>query len=90
MLSERIFAGGDPDGFFAGCAVSPFKQTEGECFAQYAKLCRKAAAGARFIITQLGYDARKFQELVRIMKTFTGWNSQRWLRFMFSHRVRPA
>jgi methylenetetrahydrofolate reductase (NADPH) len=67
MLSERIFSGGDPDGFFAGCAVSPFKQTEGECFAQYAKLCRKAAAGARFIITQLGYDARKFQELVRIM-----------------------
>lgn len=66
MLSERIKASGDPDGFFAGCAVSPFKWTEGESFAQYAKLCRKAAAGARFVITQLGYDARKFEELIRI------------------------
>jgi methylenetetrahydrofolate reductase (NADPH) len=67
LLSDRIVDGGDPDEFFAGCAVSPFKQAEGECFAQYAKLCRKAAAGARFVITQLGYDARKFEELIRIM-----------------------
>jgi methylenetetrahydrofolate reductase (NADPH) len=66
LLSERIQASGDPDVFFGGCAVSPFKQTEGECFAQYAKLCRKVAAGAQFIITQLGYDARKFQELIQI------------------------
>jgi methylenetetrahydrofolate reductase (NADPH) len=68
MLSDRINASGDPEGFFAGCAVSPFKRTEGECFAQYAKLCRKAAAGAQFIITQLGYDARKFKELIQIQK----------------------
>jgi methylenetetrahydrofolate reductase (NADPH) len=68
VLSERIKASGDPDGFFSGCAVSPFKRTEGECFAQYAKLCRKAAAGARFVITQLGYDARKFKELIQIQK----------------------
>lgn len=68
VLSERIKASGDPDGFFAGCAVSPFKRTEGECFAQYAKLCRKAAAGAQFAITQLGYDARKFKELIQIQK----------------------
>jgi methylenetetrahydrofolate reductase (NADPH) len=68
LLSERINASGDPDGFFAGCAVSPFKRTEGECFAQYAKLCRKAAAGAQFVITQLGYDARKFKELIQIKK----------------------
>lgn len=68
LLSERISASGDPDGFFAGCAVSPFKKTEGECFAQYAKLCRKAAAGAQFIITQLGYDARKFKELLQIQE----------------------
>jgi methylenetetrahydrofolate reductase (NADPH) len=68
MLSERINASGDPEGFFAGCAVSPFKRTEGECFAQYAKLCRKAAAGAQFSITQLGYDARKFKELIQIQK----------------------
>ena len=53
QLSQRIIESGDPDGFFAGCAVSPFKYTEAECFAQYAKLCRKIAAGAQFIITQL-------------------------------------
>ena len=66
MLSERLEANGDPDPFFTGCAVSPFKTTEAESFAQYAKMCRKAAAGARFIITQLGYDARKFAELMHI------------------------
>lgn len=64
MLSDRLHETGDPDGFFAGCAISPFKHTEGECFAQYAKLCRKFSAGARFVITQLGYDARKFSELI--------------------------
>jgi methylenetetrahydrofolate reductase (NADPH) len=64
MLNQRINKSGDPDGFFSGCAVSPFKYTEAESFAQYAKLCRKVAAGARFIITQLGYDARKFEELM--------------------------
>lgn len=67
ILSERIQAAGDPDGFFSGCAVSPFKQREGECFAQYAKLCRKIAGGANFIITQLGYDARKFAELMGVL-----------------------
>ena len=61
---------GDPDVFNAGAAVSPFKYTEGESFAQYAKLCRKVAAGAQFIITQLGYDVRKFHELRKV---------QRWL-----------
>jgi methylenetetrahydrofolate reductase (NADPH) len=64
MLSERINASGDPDDFLTGCAVSPFKYTEAESFAQYAKLCRKSKAGAQFVITQLGYDARKFQELL--------------------------
>jgi methylenetetrahydrofolate reductase (NADPH) len=68
MLSERLAASGDPDRFFAGCAVSPFKQTEAECFAQYAKLCRKVAAGARYVITQLGYDVRKFHELIQIQR----------------------
>lgn len=65
-LGERMQKGGDPDPFFTGCAVSPFKYTKGECFAQYAKLCRKVNAGARFIITQLGYDAVKFAELIEI------------------------
>ncbi len=68
MLNERLSAGGDPDPFFPGCAVSPFKTNEAETFAQYAKLCRKSAAGAQFIITQLGYDMDKFRELMRMME----------------------
>ena len=67
MLNKRLYEAGDPDGFFTGCAVSPFKATEGECFAQYAKLCRKVNAGASFITTQLGYDSRKYEELIQIM-----------------------
>ncbi len=64
MLSDRFDRDGDPEGFFTGCAVSPFKKTKGECHAQYAKLCKKIAAGAQFVITQLGYDVQKFQELL--------------------------
>ncbi len=67
LLNERLAASGDPDGFFTGCAVSPFKATQAECFAQYAKLCRKVTAGAQFAITQLGYDAGKFAEVLRIL-----------------------
>ena len=66
LISKRVKAAGDPDGFFTGCAVSPFKRTEGETIAQYAKMSRKVAAGAQFAITQLGYDARKFHELIGI------------------------
>ena len=55
-------------GFFVGCAVSPFKRTEAECLAQYAKLRMKTAVGADFVITQLGYDARKFQELRQVQR----------------------
>ena len=68
LLTQRIQAAGDPDGFFTGCAVSPFKSTEGECVAQYAKLSRKVAAGARYVITQLGYDAAKFNELIQVQQ----------------------
>lgn len=58
------------ESFFPGCAVSPFKQTEAETFAQYFKLCKKVGAGAGFAITQVGYDARKFEELLRIQQEF--------------------
>ena len=68
LLNERINASGDPDGFFPGAVVSPFKYTEEESFAQYAKLCRKIVAGAQFIITQLGYDVVKFIELHKILR----------------------
>jgi methylenetetrahydrofolate reductase (NADPH) len=66
MVNRRLKESGDPEGFFIGCAVSPFKRTEGETFAQYAKLCKKIAAGAHFVVTQLGYDVRKYQELLQV------------------------
>jgi len=59
--------------FFPGVAVSPFKAREAELMAQYVKLRKKIAAGARFVVTQLGYDARKFHELMRFM-ALNGFN----------------
>jgi methylenetetrahydrofolate reductase (NADPH) len=54
--------------FLMGVVVSPFKLLESELVMQYYKLHRKVAAGADFVITQLGYDARKFHELLQYMK----------------------
>jgi len=48
-----------------GCVVSPFKSLESEQVWQYEKLKRKIEVGADFVITQLGYDIRKFDELLR-------------------------
>lgn len=59
--------------FFPGAVVSPFKATEAEQMAQYYKLKKKIDAGARFIVTQLGYDARKFHEVLIFMK-LSGFN----------------
>ena len=60
--------GGKPEtlpktNFFIGCAVSPFKRHERELMPQYFKLVRKIAAGAQWVIPQLGYDMRKFNEV---------------------------
>ena len=57
-----------PGNFFPGAVVSPFKATEAEQMTQYYKLKKKVGAGARFIVTQLGYDARKFHEVLLFMK----------------------
>ncbi|MSS73723.1 MAG: hypothetical protein EXS64_19880 [Candidatus Latescibacteria bacterium] len=51
--------------FFLGTVVSPFKLQERELIPQYLKLARKVESGAAFVITQLGYDARKFDEALR-------------------------
>ena len=73
MLGEGTLALDDRENFFVGCAVSPFKQTEEEVFCQYAKMKKKVMASASFIITQLGYDVRKFHELLCIQRE---WNIQ--------------
>ncbi len=45
-----------------GAAVSPFKNTEAELMTQFFKMERKIAAGADFIICQVGYELRRFLE----------------------------
>jgi len=55
-------------GFFLGCAVSPFKRLESEMLPQLYKLEKKARAGADFVVTQVGYDVRKFAELLKYMR----------------------
>ena len=51
--------------FFLGCVVTNHKRYEREVIPQYLKLRKKAAAGARFVINQIGYDTRKDDELLR-------------------------
>ncbi|MHC4759204.1 MAG: methylenetetrahydrofolate reductase C-terminal domain-containing protein [Planctomycetota bacterium] len=54
--------------FYSGAAVSPFKYTEASQMQQYFKMEKKIAAGAEFLITQLGYDWRKSLELFQYLK----------------------
>lgn len=51
-----------PASFFAGAVVNPYKYRLGETIPQYIKLEKKLLSGAKFIIQQLGFDARKMQE----------------------------
>jgi methylenetetrahydrofolate reductase (NADPH) len=53
--------------FFPGAVVTNYKRLESEVMPQYFKLAHKIRAGARFIINQIGYDARKMDELLRYM-----------------------
>ncbi len=57
-----------PAHFFAGAVTSPFKALEAEQVPQYYKLKKKLAAGAQFIVSQLGFDVRKFHELLQVGK----------------------
>jgi 5,10-methylenetetrahydrofolate reductase len=54
--------------FFPGAAVSPFKYTEASLMQQYYKMEKKIACGAEFLITQVGWDWRKSQELFTYLK----------------------
>jgi methylenetetrahydrofolate reductase (NADPH) len=56
---------------FKGCVVSPFKTTESEQGWQYAKLLHKTRAGANYIITQLGFDMIKFQEMMTFCRQYS-------------------
>lgn len=47
-----------------GAAMCPFKYTEEAGMAQYLKLGKKIAAGADVVFTQLGWDMRKYEELM--------------------------
>jgi len=50
--------------FTLGCAVNPFKALEADLVPQYLKLAMKMRAGADFAISQVGYDARSWSELL--------------------------
>src|ERR1700722_6337738 len=60
-----------PDGrllgthFFLGCVVTNHKLHEREVMPQYFKLEKKVQAGAQFVINQVGWNARKDDELLR-------------------------
>ena len=54
--------------FLLGAAVNNFKPYEREVMPQYFKLAAKIGAGADFIINQIGYNARKMDELLRYMR----------------------
>ncbi|HLH14699.1 MAG TPA: methylenetetrahydrofolate reductase C-terminal domain-containing protein [Solirubrobacteraceae bacterium] len=60
-----------PDGrllstnFHLGCVVTNHKLHEREVMPQYFKLEKKVRAGARFCINQIGWNARKDDELLR-------------------------
>ncbi|RKY11446.1 MAG: hypothetical protein DRP52_05930, partial [Planctomycetota bacterium] len=54
--------------FCAGAAVSPFKYTEASLMQQYYKMEKKVAEGARFLVTQVGWDWKKSLELAQYCK----------------------
>ncbi|MBU0665537.1 MAG: methylenetetrahydrofolate reductase C-terminal domain-containing protein [Proteobacteria bacterium] len=57
--------------FLAGCVVSPFKTMQSEQIFQYAKLLTKVCSGAHFVISQLGFDMAKYQELLFFCRQHT-------------------
>ena len=59
-----------PTGFYPGAAVNPFKKVEGELMTQYFKLELKVRTGARYAVTQIGYDSRKLDETLRYTKMY--------------------
>ncbi|MGD0464421.1 MAG: methylenetetrahydrofolate reductase C-terminal domain-containing protein [Tepidisphaeraceae bacterium] len=54
--------------FFTGAVATNFKRRENEVVPQLLKLEKKIACGAKFIIAQIGYDARKSHEMLCYMR----------------------
>ena len=54
----------EPTDFFLGGVATNFKRHENEVMPQYLKLQKKIEAGVRFIIAQIGFDARKSHEML--------------------------
>ena len=53
--------------FNPGAAVNPFKLYEGEYLTQLYKMDMKIRTGAKWFVSQIGYDARKHHELIRYL-----------------------
>jgi len=62
----------EPTDFFLGAVASAFKATEASTYMQYYKMEKKIRAGAQFIATQLGYDARRFAEFYKYVRQVLG------------------
>ena len=56
-----------PFDFYPGVVVNPFKVLEPDQMMQFYKLELKIASGAKYIITQLGFDLRKLYEVRQYM-----------------------
>jgi methylenetetrahydrofolate reductase (NADPH) len=54
--------------FFLASGVTPFGKSQAEMFPQYFKLEKKVLAGADLIIPNLGYDIRKFAEILKYLR----------------------
>jgi len=72
-MNESSFAKAKPGAFektpqfFVAAAVSPFKYTEASQMQQYFKMAKKIEAGADCLITQMGWDWRKSEELFQYL-----------------------
>jgi 5,10-methylenetetrahydrofolate reductase len=73
LLNNTAFIEAKPEAlkstqqFFAGAAVSPFKYNEESQMQQYFKMEKKITSGAKFLITQVGWDWKKSTELMQYL-----------------------
>src|SRR5450432_739822 len=73
LSRPKLGANGKPQtmqatNFFAGAVATNFKRHENEVVPQLLKLEKKIECGAKFIIAQIGYDARKSHEMLCYMR----------------------